>query len=183
VGGPPTPLMTLMTIPPFLPAFVWVITLVCVREGRLLDVHDHGVEFCSQFFSIYTVFSIFIHNFSSMSLSHQRQSAHPVTFFFFSVSFFSHLFFTFYLRRKPPFFMRANYDALSIPLSLTHPHPRCPSLSHPVNVREAHPHKGNLRIRKNVGCVVYKMDFSDFLKSKLFGLYLIMAKTAGVLQH
>jgi len=121
-------------------------------------------------FFLYTQFLAFLSTISAACLFRTNGSRLTLPrFFFFLVSFFSHLFFTFYLRRKPPFFMRANYDALSIPLSLSPPYPRFPSLSHPVNVREAHPHKENLRIRKNVGCVVYKMDFSDFLKSTLFG--------------
>lgn len=131
-----------------------------VSEGRLLDVHDHGVEFCSQFFSIYTVFSIFFTFQQPVSFT-LTTVAHPAHIF--SIIFF---FFAFYLRRKPPFFMRANYAALSIPLSPFLP--RSPSLSHPWGVGEAHPHNENLRIRKNVDCSLSQLWHTKWIYSAFF---------------
>lgn len=155
----------LMTIPPFLAAFVWVITVVCVSEwgtsarcpwpwgGILLAV-----------FFLYTRFLAFFSHFNSPSLSLLQQSLTLPTFF-------PSFFFAFYLRRKPPFFMRANYAALSIPLSPFLP--RSPSLSHPWGVGEAHPHNENLRIRKNVDCSLSQLWHTKWIYSAFFFNYTI----------
>lgn len=110
-------------------------------------------------FFLYTRFLAFFSHFNSPSLSLLQQSLTLPTFF-------PSFFFAFYLRRKPPFFMRANYAALSIPLSPFLP--RSPSLSHPWGVGEAHPHNENLPIRKNVDCSLSQLWHTKWIYSAFF---------------
>lgn len=126
-------MMMMMTISPFVAASVWVITVlfhcvcVCARV-RDVDVCWMSVEMgwilLAVFFYIHCVLAFFF-CFPRQTLSIALTAASSPCPQFFS----THFFFAFYLRRKPPFFMRANYAALSIPLPVSRPLPRWPPLS------------------------------------------------------